>query len=74
VAQVAIAWVLAQGQDILPLVGARSRQRLDEALGAGALTLSPADLDALAAAMPPNEVAGGRYSDYMIAHLDSEKP
>lgn len=49
-------------------------QRLDEALGAGALTLSPADLDALAAAMPPNEVAGGRYSDYMIAHLDSEKP
>jgi aryl-alcohol dehydrogenase-like predicted oxidoreductase len=74
VAQVAIAWVLAQGQDIVPLVGARSRQRLDEALGAGALTLSPADLDALTAAIPPNEVAGGRYSDYMIAHLDSEKP
>jgi aryl-alcohol dehydrogenase-like predicted oxidoreductase len=72
VAQVAIAWVLAQGADIVPLVGARSRQRLQEALGANALTLSPADLAALASAVPPEAVAGRRYGDYAYAHLDSE--
>ncbi|WP_377702453.1 aldo/keto reductase [Pseudoduganella sp. UC29_71] len=72
VAQVAIAWVLAQGADIVPLVGARSRQRLQEALGANALTLSPADLATLASAVPPEAVAGRRYGDYAYAHLDSE--
>lgn len=72
VAQVAIAWVLAQGADIVPLVGARSRQRLQEALGANALTLSPADLAALVSAVPPEAVAGRRYGDYAYAHLDSE--
>ena len=73
VAQVAIAWVLAQGADIVPLVGARSRQRLQEALGANALALSPADLAALASAVPPDAVAGARYGEYAYAHLDSEK-
>lgn len=72
VAQVAIAWVLAQGDDIVPLVGARTRQRLQEALGAGAVTLSPADLAALAEALPPDAVAGSRYSEQQMAHLDSE--
>lgn len=73
VAQVAIAWVLAQGADIVPLVGARSRQRLQEALGANALALSAADLAALASAVPLEAVAGKRYGEYAYAHLDSEQ-
>ena len=76
VAQVAIAWVMAQGAaqgaNIVPLVGARSRARLEEALGALALALSPADLARLAQAVPPDAVAGTRYNAYQMAHLDSE--
>jgi aryl-alcohol dehydrogenase-like predicted oxidoreductase len=73
VAQVAIAWVMAQGSDIVPLVGARRRDRLSEALGALDVTLSPADLSALVAAIPADAVAGGRYPEAHLAHLDSEK-
>ena len=72
-AQLAIAWVLAQGLDIVPLVGARTRQRLQEALGANAVTLLPADLAALDAIAPPSAAAGGRYNDYQLSHLDSER-
>jgi aryl-alcohol dehydrogenase-like predicted oxidoreductase len=73
VAQVAIAWVLAQGRDIMPLVGARSRTRLEEALGAERLLLSAADLAKLEAAMPAGAVAGARYDEHAMAVLDSEK-
>jgi aryl-alcohol dehydrogenase-like predicted oxidoreductase len=73
VAQVAIAWVMAQGTDIVPLVGARSRLRLEEALGAQAVTLSAQDLARLAQAVPPDAVAGTRYNAYQMAHLDSER-
>lgn len=73
VAQVAIAWVAAQGVDIVPLVGARRRDRLAEALGALDLQLSADQLAALATAMPPGAVAGGRYAPAQLAHLDSEK-
>jgi aryl-alcohol dehydrogenase-like predicted oxidoreductase len=73
VAQVAIAWVAAQGSDIVPLVGARRRDRLTEALGALALRLSPEQLRALSDAVPPEAVAGTRYAAAQLAHLDSEK-
>jgi aryl-alcohol dehydrogenase-like predicted oxidoreductase len=73
VAQVAIAWVLAQGKDIVPLVGARRRDRLTEALGALAVKLTAADLADLTTAFPPGAAAGGRYPDAQLAHLDSEK-
>jgi aryl-alcohol dehydrogenase-like predicted oxidoreductase len=73
VAQLAIAWVMAQGPDIVPLVGARSRVRLEEALGALAVTLSAGDAARLAQAVPPEAVAGTRYNAYQMAHLDSEK-
>jgi aryl-alcohol dehydrogenase-like predicted oxidoreductase len=73
VAQVAIAWVAAQGPDIVPLVGARTRTRLNEALGALDLTLSASQLSAIEAAIPPNAVAGTRYATEMMAHLDSER-
>ena len=59
-AQVAIAWVAAQGNDIVPLVGARRRDRLTEALGALDVKLTPAHLAALANAFPPEVAAGTR--------------
>lgn len=73
VAQVAIAWVAAQGDDIVPLVGARRRDRLSEALGAPDLTLSAGDLAALAEAVPRDAAAGARYPAAQLAHMDSEK-
>jgi aryl-alcohol dehydrogenase-like predicted oxidoreductase len=73
-AQVAIAWVAAQGKDIVPLVGARRRDRLAEALGALKVSLTPAHLAALAKAFPPGAAAGARYPEAQLAHMDSEKP
>ncbi|MFC0219789.1 aldo/keto reductase [Pseudochelatococcus lubricantis] len=73
VAQLAIAWVLAQGDDIVPLVGARKRDRLEEALGALATTLSAEDLAAIEEIVPVNAAAGARYNDYLMGDLDSEK-
>ncbi|MER6995104.1 aldo/keto reductase [Streptomyces sp. NPDC000410] len=72
VAQIAIAWVLARGEDIVPLVGARRRDRLDEALGALDVTLDAADLDAIERAVPAGAAAGARYPEAQMAHLDSE--
>jgi pyridoxine 4-dehydrogenase len=73
VAQAAIAWVAAQGADIVPLIGARRRERLSEALGALTVKLDGEDLSALAAAVPPGAVAGERYAPAQMAHLDSER-
>jgi len=73
VAQVAIAWALAQGPDIIPLIGARKRERLSEALGALELTLTRDDLAAIERAVPPGAAAGDRYDAGQMAMLDSEK-
>ncbi|MBU8546293.1 MULTISPECIES: aldo/keto reductase [Roseomonadaceae] len=73
-AQLAIAWVLAQGPHIIPLVGARTPTRLAESLGALALRLTPEDLAALEAAVPAEAVAGTRYAAEHMAMLDSERP
>jgi aryl-alcohol dehydrogenase-like predicted oxidoreductase len=72
-AQAAIAWVLNRGEDIVPLVGARRRDRLSEALKALDLELSPEDLDTIERAVPADEVAGDRYDQRGMAMLDSEK-
>jgi aryl-alcohol dehydrogenase-like predicted oxidoreductase len=72
VAQIAIAWVAAQGKDIVPLVGARRRDRLTEALGALDVVLSPDDLRAIESAVPKGAAAGGRYAAAQMTHLDSE--
>jgi len=72
-AQVAIAWVAAQGGDIVPLVGARRRDRLTEALGALKVKLTPAQLKALADAFPVGAAAGERYPESQLAHMDSER-
>jgi aryl-alcohol dehydrogenase-like predicted oxidoreductase len=61
VAQVAIAWVLSRGEDIVALVGTRRRERLHEAIGATSLKLGPDDLGAIEAAVPAGAAAGTRY-------------
>ena len=73
VAQVAIAWVLTRGDDVVPLVGARRRDRLAESLGALDVELSSADLAAIEAAVPPTAAAGTRYDAMQMSFLDSEK-
>jgi aryl-alcohol dehydrogenase-like predicted oxidoreductase len=73
VAQVAIAWVLARGGDVVPLIGARRRDRLAESLGALTLEIDEAQLAAIEAAVPPGEVAGERYAAEQMATLDSER-
>src|SRR5262245_1067469 len=73
-AQLAFAWVRARGDDMIPLVGARRREQLNEALGALALDLDASDMAAIEQAMPSEAVAGGRYLPAILAHLDSEHP
>lgn len=73
VAQVAIAWVLSRGNDIVPLIGARRRNRLDEALGTLELHLTEDELAQIEAAVPPDAVAGERYDAGQMAMLDSER-
>jgi aryl-alcohol dehydrogenase-like predicted oxidoreductase len=58
---------------VIPLVGARSRKRLEESLGAIELKLSPEDLARMEAAVPAEAVAGTRYSEDQMAWLDSER-
>jgi len=72
-AQAAIAWVAAQGDDIVPLVGARKRNRLTEALEAFEAPLTAAQIAALEAAVPKGSAAGDRYPAMQMATLDSEK-
>jgi aryl-alcohol dehydrogenase-like predicted oxidoreductase len=73
VAQLAIAWVLSRGADIVPLVGARHRARLSEALGALEVDLPAENLTAIEEAVPPGAAAGERYDPNQMAMLDSER-
>ena len=73
VAQLAIAWALSRGEDAIPLIGARTRHRLQEALGALDITLSADDLAAIEHAVPAGAAAGERYNAQGMASLDSER-
>ncbi|MFJ9628002.1 aldo/keto reductase [Streptomyces sp. NPDC101175] len=73
VAQLAIAWVLSRGEDIVPLIGARTQERLTESLGALDVVLDAADLAAIEAAVPADSALGERYPAAAMAHLDSER-
>ena len=73
VAQLAIAWVLSRGEEIVPLIGARTRERLAEALGALDLELDGAALSDLERALPADGAAGERYPAPQMATLDSER-
>ncbi|HCU93721.1 MAG TPA: aldo/keto reductase [Actinobacteria bacterium] len=72
-AQLAIAWVLARGADIIPLIGTKRRDRLAEALGALDLALTAGELQAIEEAVPAAAVAGDRYDEHGMASLDSER-
>ena len=72
-AQLAIAWVLAKGKSIVPVIGARTRTQLAEALGALQVQLSPAELARIEEAIPASTVAGTRYDERQMRMLDSER-
>jgi aryl-alcohol dehydrogenase-like predicted oxidoreductase len=78
VAQIAIAWVIAraavQEASVVPLIGARRRDRLTESLGALSVRLTREQLADIERAVPPDAAAGARYPDAQLAHMDSERP
>ena len=71
--QMAIAWVMAKGADIVPVLGARTEAQIAEALAALELTLSDAEMARLEEAVPAEKIAGSRYGQQQMAHLDSER-
>jgi aryl-alcohol dehydrogenase-like predicted oxidoreductase len=72
-AQLAFAWVAAQGEDIIPLIGTKRRTRLAEAIAALDLRLTADELAAIEAAVPAGQVAGTRYDAPQMGALDSER-
>ena len=72
-AQLAIAWSVSRGEDVVPVIGARTVAQLEEALGALDVELSAEEADRLAEAITPAEVAGTRYDERQMKSLDSEK-
>ena len=72
VSQLAFAWMRTRGDDIVPLVGARTRAQLDDALAGLDLTLTDFELAAIERAMPKDAIAGERYGPAAMKHLDSE--
>ena len=72
-AQLATAWVLAQGASIIPVVGARTRDQLRQSLDTLQIDLSEQDLASIVKAVPPDAVAGTRYAEPLMAMLDSER-
>jgi aryl-alcohol dehydrogenase-like predicted oxidoreductase len=72
-AQLAIAWVLAKGRRIVPVIGARTRKQLAESLAALQAKLSAADLARIEEAIPPSAIMGTRYDERQMRVLDSER-
>jgi aryl-alcohol dehydrogenase-like predicted oxidoreductase len=70
--QLAIAWVLAKGPAIVPVMGARTRAQLEESLAALAVVLTPEEIAQMEEAIAPSEVAGTRYGEPQMRTLDSE--
>ncbi|HKH69962.1 MAG TPA: aldo/keto reductase, partial [Vicinamibacterales bacterium] len=71
--QLAIAWVLAKGPTIVPLIGARTRTQLAESLRALQIALASADMARIESALPAAAVAGTRYDAHQMRVLDSER-
>ena len=71
--QLAVAWVLAKGGSIVPVIGARTRAQLTESLAALEVKLTPEDIATIEAAVPAGAVAGTRYDSHQMGVLDSEK-
>ena len=72
-AQLAVAWVLSRGDDVVPLVGARKRTQLRDSIGALELRLTPEELARIERAVPADRVAGTRYDEHQMKMLDSER-
>jgi aryl-alcohol dehydrogenase-like predicted oxidoreductase len=72
-AQLAIAWVLAKQPTIVPVIGARKRRQLEESLAALAITLTPQEIARIEENVPAGAVAGARYQEAQMQHLDSER-
>jgi len=72
-AQLAIAWAMAKGEGIVPVIGSRTRRQLEDSLGAAAIVLSPEEIDRIERAVPASAVAGTRYPEAQMQHLDSER-
>jgi aryl-alcohol dehydrogenase-like predicted oxidoreductase len=68
--QIALAWLLAQGPDIVPIPGTKRRSYLEENVAATDLHLSPSDLERLEAVAPQGAASGGRYQEAMLSLLD----
>ncbi len=68
-AQLVLAWLLAQGPDIVPIPGTKHRERLDENLGALDVRLSAQDVARISAVIPPGAAAGTRYPEQQMAHV-----
>jgi len=71
--QLAIAWVLARGPSIVPVVGAKTRTQLADTLGALAVILSADDLARIESEVPAHAIAGSRYGESQMRQLDSER-
>jgi aryl-alcohol dehydrogenase-like predicted oxidoreductase len=69
-AQIALAWLLHKGGDIVPIPGTKRRRYVEENVGAADVTLSAADLDRLDAALAPDAVSGPRYNPRLMAFID----
>ena len=71
--QLAIAWIAAKDQNIVPVIGARTRKQLEESLGALNVRLTPEEIARVEQAIPTSEVAGTRYDEHQMKMLDSEQ-
>jgi aryl-alcohol dehydrogenase-like predicted oxidoreductase len=69
----AIAWVLAKSETIVPMIGARTPTQLSESLEALQISLSPEDIGRIEEAIPASAVAGTRYDEHQMRMLDSEQ-
>lgn len=72
--QLALAWVLARGNDVVPIPGTKRRRYLEQNVAACSVTLTPADLARLDAVLPPEGAAGARYPQSDYAYGDSPEP
>ena len=68
--QIALAWLLHKGPDIVPIPGTKRRRYLEENVGAAAVSLSAEEMAELDAALPPEKVAGPRYGAQQMAQVD----
>jgi aryl-alcohol dehydrogenase-like predicted oxidoreductase len=69
-AQVALAWLLHKGQDIVPIPGSKQRRHLEDNVGAAAVSLNPKEMETLDAALAPDRVSGPRYNEERMAQVD----